>query len=152
MNAVMNLLVSFSGRTLLCEISFFTYAGNSDLASAYLRSGSCVSAGQSGLDTFFLYSQKVLKCAATNVIEFQRSSRYVLIKIHANIFVLKSSSVVKCFYCVSQLLLSDPSDLDSHLEFMKFVSVCELLFLNLNRMLVYTWLTLAVRYYAYKLL
>jgi len=108
MNAVMNLWVSFSGRTLLCEISFFTCAGNRDLASAYLRSGSCVSAGQSGLDTFFLCSQKVLKCADTNVIEFQSSSRSILMKIHSNIFVLKSSSVVKCFYHVSQLLLNDP--------------------------------------------
>jgi len=32
-------------------------------------------------------------------------------KIHADIFVLKSSSVLKCFYSISQLLLHDPSDL-----------------------------------------
>jgi len=30
---------------------------------------------------------------------------------NANIFVFKSSSVLKCFYSVSQLLVHDPSDL-----------------------------------------
>jgi len=44
-------------------------------------------------------------------------------KIHANIFALKSPSVLKCFYRVSQLLLHDPSDLDNHFDIMKFVSV-----------------------------
>jgi len=44
-------------------------------------------------------------------------------KIYGNIFVLKSSSVLKCFYCVSQLLLHDPSDLDNHFDFVNFVSV-----------------------------
>jgi len=72
---------------------------------------------------FFLCSQKVLKYADTNVIEFQSSRRNILMKIHADIFVLKSSFVLKCFNCVSQLLLHDPSDLDNHFDFMNFVSV-----------------------------
>ena len=70
MNAIMNLWVSFSGRTLLYEVSFFTRAGNIASVSAYLLSGSCVSASQSGLDTLFLCSWEVLKCADTNVIQF----------------------------------------------------------------------------------
>ena len=86
----------------------------------YLLSGSCVFASQSGLDTFFC-SQKVLKYAVTDVIEFH-SSRNVLMKIHANIFVIKSS-VLNCFYHVSQLLLHDLSDLDNHFDSMNFVSV-----------------------------
>ena len=85
--------------------------------------GSCVSASRSGLDTFFfLCSQKILKYADTNVIEFQSSRRNIL-KIHANIFVLKSSYVLQCFYHVSQLLMNDPSDFDNHFDFMNFVSV-----------------------------
>ena len=62
------------------------------------------------------------KICCTNDIEFQSSRRNILIKIHANIFVLKSS-VLDCFYRVSQLLLLDPSDLDNHFDFMNFVSV-----------------------------
>jgi len=92
--------------------------------------GQCVSAigelciSQSGLDTFFLCSQKVLKYVDTNVIEFQNSRRNFLMKIHTNVFVLKLSSVLKCFYGVSQLLLHDSSDLrDNHFDFMNFVSV-----------------------------
>ncbi len=87
MNAVMNLWVRFSGRTLLYEVSFFTYAGNIASASVYLLLGRCVSASQSGLDTFFLCSHKVLKYAVRNVIEFQSSRRNILLKIYANIFV-----------------------------------------------------------------
>ena len=64
---------------------------------------------QSGLDNF-LCSQKVLKYADKIVIEFQSNGRNILMKIHADIFILKSSAL-KCFYCVSQLLLHDPSDL-----------------------------------------
>ena len=120
-NVVMNLWVSFSGRTLLYEVSFFTCARNIVLVSVYLLSGSCVSASQSGLDTFFC-SQKILKYAVTNVIEFQSSRRNILMKIHANIFVSKSS-VLNCFYRVSQLLLHDPAELDDHFDFMNFVSV-----------------------------
>ena len=78
----------------------FTCAGNIASVSAHLLSGSCVSASQSGLDIFCLCSQKVLKYAVTNVIEFQSSRRNVLMKIHANIFVLKSS-VLNCFYHVT---------------------------------------------------
>ena len=76
-------------------------------------------------DSFFLFSQKVLKYADTNVIEFQSHRRNILMKIHANVFVLKLSSVLKCFYSVSQLPVHDPSDLlvDSHFDFMNFVSV-----------------------------
>ena len=59
---------------------------------------------------YFLYSQKVLKYADTNVIEFQSSRRNMFMKIHANIFVLKSSSDLKCSCNVSQLLLHDSSD------------------------------------------
>ena len=72
---------------------------------------------------FFLCAHKVLKYADTNIIEFQSSRRNILRNIHADIFVLKFSSVLKCFYCVSQLLLYDPSDLDDHFDFMNFVSV-----------------------------
>ena len=117
-NAVMNLWVSFSGRTLLYEVSLFNCAGNIASVSVYLLSGSCVSASRSGLDTFFLYSQKVIKYAVTNL--FQRSRRNILMKSHANIFVSKSS-VLNCFYCVSQLLLRDPSGLDNHFD---FLSLC----------------------------
>ena len=106
MNAVMNLWVTFSGRARLYVVS----AGNIGSVSAYLLSGSCVSASQSGLDTF-LCSQKVLKCGYTNVIGFQSRRRNIVMKIHANIFVLNSSSVQKCFYHGNQLLLHDPSDL-----------------------------------------
>ena len=67
----------------------------------------------------YLCSQKVLKYADTNVIEFQSSRGSILMKIHANI----SSSILKCLYHVSQLLLYDPSDLDSRFDFMNFVSV-----------------------------
>jgi len=70
---------------------FFTCAGNVALVSAYLPSGSCVSASQSG---FFLSSQRVLKYAGTNVTEFHSSRRIILMKIHTNIFVLKSTSVL----------------------------------------------------------
>ena len=111
MNAVMNLWVTFSGRALPSVVS----AGNIASVSAYLLSGSCVSASQSGLDTFFLCSQKVLKYGDTNVIEFQSRRRNIVMKIHANIFVLKSSPVLKCFYHVSQLLSHDPSDLATSL-------------------------------------
>jgi hypothetical protein len=94
----MNLWVTFSGRSPLCEVSyFFTCAGNIASVSAYLLSGSSVSASQSGLDTFFFFFFFILKYADTNFIEFQRSSRNILMKIHANIFVLKSSSAQKCF-------------------------------------------------------
>jgi len=72
---------------------------------------------------FSLCSQKVLKNDNRNVIEFQSSQRNVLMKIHLSIFVLKLSSVIKCFYHVSQLLLHDPSDLDNHFDFMNCVSV-----------------------------
>ena len=72
-------------------------------------SGSCVSATVR-IGHFFLCSQKVLKYADTDVFEFQSSRRNILMKIHANIFVLTSSSVLKCFYHVSQLLLHDPFD------------------------------------------
>jgi len=41
-------------------------------------------------------------------------------KIHADIFVLKPSSVQKSFYRVSQLLLHDPSDLDDYYDIMNF--------------------------------
>ena len=85
MNAVINLWVSFSGRTLLYEVSFLPVQ-EILLQPVCLLSGSCVSASQSGLDTF-LCSQKVLKYAVTNVIEFQSSRRNILMKIHANIFV-----------------------------------------------------------------
>jgi len=44
-------------------------------------------------------------------------------KIHASIFVLISSSVLKWFYHVSQLLLHDSSDLDNHFDFMDCMSV-----------------------------
>jgi len=71
---------------------------------------------------FFYGSQKVLKYPDTNVIEFQRSRKKILMKMHADIFVLKSS-VLKYSYCVSQLLLCDTSDLDSYFDFMNFVSV-----------------------------
>ena len=60
---------------------------------------------------FFLCSQKVSKYTDKYVYEFQSSRRNILIKIHADIFGWKSSSVLKCFYCVSQLLLHDSSDL-----------------------------------------
>jgi len=43
--------------------------------------------------------------------------------IHASIFVLISSSVLKCFYHVSQLLVRDSSDLDNHFDFVDCVSV-----------------------------
>ena len=123
MNAVMNVWDSILGRTLLYEVSlFFTCAGKIALVSACLLSRSCVSASQSGLG-FFLCFQIVLKYADTNITEFQSRRRNILMKIHANIFVLKSSSVLKCFYSVSQVLLHDPSDLDNHFDFMKFVSV-----------------------------
>jgi len=36
-------------------------------------------------------------------------------KIHTNMFVLKSLSVLKCFYHVGQLLLHDLSDLATNL-------------------------------------
>ena len=114
MNAVMNLWVTFSGRALPSVVS----AGNIASVSAYLPSRSCVSASQSGLDTFFLRSQKVLKYVDTNVIEFQSRRRNILMKVCANI----SSYILKCLYCVSQLLLHDPSDLDNHFDFMNFVS------------------------------
>ena len=53
-NAVMNLWVTLSGRTPLYVVSyFFTCAGNIASVSAYLLLGSCVSASQSGLDTFY---------------------------------------------------------------------------------------------------
>jgi len=58
---------------------------------------------------FFKFSQEVLKYANTNIIEFQMYRRNILMKIHANIFVLKSSFVLKCFCHVNQLLLHDPS-------------------------------------------
>jgi len=64
---------------------------------------------------------KVLKYADTNVIEFQSSRRNILVIIHTNIFVLKSSSVLK--YHISQLFQHDPSDLDNHCDFINFVSV-----------------------------
>jgi len=121
-NAVMNLRVSFSGRTLLYEVTqFFTCAGNIASVSAYLLLGSCVSASQER--HFFLCSQNVLKYADISVIEFQSRRRNILMKIHANIFVLKSSSGLKCFYCVSHLLLHVSSDLDNHFDFIQYVSV-----------------------------
>jgi hypothetical protein len=101
----------------------FTYAGNTDLASTCLLSGSYASASQSVLDTFFLCSQRVSKYADTKNTEFQSNRRNILLKIHANIFVLKSSSLLKCVYRVSQLLLSDPSDIDNHFHLMNSVSV-----------------------------
>jgi len=111
-NAVMNLWVTFSGRTSLYEVSFLP------VQVILLRSVRICCPGvvyQSvRIRHFFLCSQKVLKYADTNVIEFQSHRRNILMKIHANIFVLKSSSVLKCFYSVSQLLVLDPSDLDNH--------------------------------------
>ena len=122
MNAVMNLWVSFSGRTLLHEFSFLP------VQKILLRSVRVCYRGvvyQSvRIRHFFLCSQKVLKYVDTNVIEFQNSRRNFLMKIHTNVFVLKLSSVLKCFYGVSQLLLHDSSDLrDNHFDFMNFVSV-----------------------------
>jgi hypothetical protein len=57
------------------------------------------------------------------LIEFQSIRRNILMKIHANIFVLKPSSVQKSFYRVSQLLLHDPSDLDDYYDLMNFEPV-----------------------------
>ena len=58
MNHVMNLWVSYSGRTLLYEvIQFFTCAGNIASVSAYLLLGSCVSASQP-VDFFFFVPRK----------------------------------------------------------------------------------------------
>ena len=97
-NTVMNLWVSFSRRTLLYEVRFY-------LCRKYCY-GQCVSVFRElcicqsvRVRHFFLCSQKVLKYAYTNVIEFQSSSRNILMKIHANIFVLKSLSVLKCLSC-----------------------------------------------------
>ena len=50
MNAVMNLWVSFSRRTLLYEVSFLPVQ---EILLRSVQSGSYVSASQSGLDTFF---------------------------------------------------------------------------------------------------
>ena len=71
---------------------------------------------------FFLCSQKVLKYAATNVIEFYSYRRNILMKCTPLFFVLQSS-VLMCFYRVSQLLPHDPYDLDNYFDFMNFVSV-----------------------------
>ena len=123
-NAVMNLWVSFSVRTLLYEVSPFCY-----LCRIYCFSQRVSAVGELcicqsvRMRSCFLCSQQVLKYADTNFIEFQSSRRNILKKIHTNIFVLKSLSVLKCFYLVSQLLLHDQSDLDNHFDFMNFVSV-----------------------------
>ena len=120
MNAVMNLWITFSGRTPLCEVSFLPVQEILLWVSAVRVLCICQSFR---IRQFFLCSQKVLKYVNTNVIEFQSRRRNNLMKIHANIFVLKSSSVLKCFYSASQVLLHDPSDLDNQFDFMKFVSV-----------------------------
>jgi len=58
-NVVMNLWVSFSGRTLLYEVTnFFTCATYIASVSAFLLSGSCVSVCQSVLDTFINVPRK----------------------------------------------------------------------------------------------
>ena len=49
---------------------------------------------------FFCVPREFSKYADTNIIEFQSSRRNILVKIHANIFVLESSSVLKYFYRV----------------------------------------------------
>jgi hypothetical protein len=72
----------------------------------------------------FLCFQKVLKYADKNAIEFQSSRKNILLKIHGNIFILKSS-ILKCFYHDSQLLLHDPSDLAT--TFTACIRFCELL-------------------------
>jgi len=56
-NALMNLWVSYSGRTLLYEVSFLP------VQEILLWSGSCVSASQSILDTFFfMFPEKFKIC------------------------------------------------------------------------------------------
>jgi hypothetical protein len=99
-------------------------------------------ASQSGLDTFNWCSQKVVKYADTNI-EFQSSTRNILMKIHADIFVLKSPSVLRCFYQVSQLLVHDRSDL---------VTLTSWTLCLWTSYLIHKWLLNAVCYYAYKLL
>ena len=136
----MNLWVSLSGRSLLYEVTPFCYQCGKCCFSQCVSAVRELCVSQSvRIRPFFLCSQKVLKYADTNIIEFQSSRRNILKKIHTNIFVLKSS-VLKCFCCVSHLPLHDPSD------FMSFMSV------NLHWMLIYKWLMLAICYDAYKLL
>jgi len=85
-NAVMNLWVTFSGRTPLYEVSyFFIFAGNVASISAYLLSGVVYLPVSQSLLYTILYSQKVLKYADTNFIEFQNSRRNILMKIQTNI-------------------------------------------------------------------
>ena len=86
MNALMNLWVSFTGRTLLCEVNFSPVQE--------ILFGQCISAfgelcicQSVRIRHFVLCSQKVLKCAVTNVIEFRSSRKNIFMKIHANIFV-----------------------------------------------------------------
>ena len=117
-NAVMNLWDSLLGKILLYELVSFLPVQEILLWSVCVCCQEVLYLPVSQDQTVFsLYSQKVLKYADTNIIEFQSSRRNISLKIHADIFVLKSSAVLKYFYSVSQLLLHDPSDLDNHFDF-----------------------------------